>query len=1384
MNIRHIWRRTTTASSSTAALHDPSGGEYASHPALADVLAALDALWRAHLPIETQQEFSQWALPATASFVSLGGDSLAATSLQEAISTTFGLPLARATLLSNDTLADLANRIVSAGAGSPAHEPAEGTQNAATRAHGSVGAVSGDGSWGQVETTSENIQPAPPIVRTPRSGQPLLASSGQQRFWVQHELEPQSTAANVSTVLQLRGPVDRGALYRALQALIDRHDILRTVLVPAAGDLAQRVLPELDLPLFTIEDWTDEDAPALQDNPHTSALYRAQAWIAQPFDLCSGPLFRADLLRLAPDEHFLMLSMHHAICDGWSMAVLYDELRQLYAAAVSQPSQSLPRTWWQSVLSPLRLQYADVAAWQRTQAKTPRVLQMLPYWQQALQDAPREIDLPTDFTRPAHPSSAGAHYCFALPAEAATRLRALCRAEGATPAAGMIAVFTAMLARYSRQDDLVVGLPLDGRDQAETRALPGFFVNTAAVRARFSKDLTFRAHLHQMHSALFGAETHGEVPFEQVVRALAPERTAANASSGALFNVMFAYQSAPPAPDLVGLEATPLQIESGAALFDLTLEVWARQETKPNSGAAASDGTFMGRIEYRTDLFRAQTIARMAQHLALLLERALERPDAPISSLTMLTSEEWAQMQRWNATQLPAGVVAEDQRACELIVEHATQYPNRLAIVANVNGPNGLARITITYGQFVAAAKHLAHHLLAVGAGPDETVALLLERSPAWAVAQLAVHLAGGGFILLDPDQPLERVARMIADAHPRALLTTRALAARLPFAVALEQNDADATTQIVLVDPWMGSDAPQTSLAVSAASSTQPAPSDVAHDREGMILISSHAPSNPVRPTRSTGEQTSYVVFTSGSTGVPKGVVTPHRGLENLIGWQKHAFGLGPWDRCTSLAGVGFDAVIWEAWPTWAAGACLYLVDDATRRDAVALRDFLLQEGITVAFVPTPMGERLLGLPWPVAGKTLPALRVLTIAGDRLHMYAPSGLPFTIWNAYGPSEGSVCSTAARVPMEGEIDLRALSTPSIGFPIGNVQGYVVDPFGQLTPIGVPGELCVGGRNVGLGYLNRPDLTAERFIRNPFFDGAANPSPVLYRTGDLVRWSTTGEGLEFLGRLDHQLKIRGVRIEAGEVESHLCMHPVIRAALVLGEPRVDEPTGQSHAPGTPGELQLVAYVECAPDQPRPTPVDVRQYLQGRVPAYMIPQRIVLLDSIPLTPNGKLDRQAVQRQLAQRQEAQPHVATFASAQTASLGHPQSTLAVLAPTPPVLTVVRALWQAALGHDDTLGSAEDSTDAVNFFDAGGDSLQATGLLAELRDVLNLNLDLHKFFTNRTLATVLGLLNAIETSPEAAQTVIELRAERILALWQATTSQSHGALTREEIGA
>ncbi|HEX2516297.1 MAG TPA: amino acid adenylation domain-containing protein, partial [Chloroflexota bacterium] len=926
----------------------------------------------------------------------------------------------------------------------------------------------------------EGTAPAPapdpqPAIPRRQEGVPLPLSFAQQRLWFLDQLEPGSGAYNLPAAVRLEGPLDVDVLARALDALVARHEALRTTFAAAEGRPEQVVAPALAVPLPVA------DLSALAPDAREAAVIsRARAEAGAPFDLTAGPLLRAALLRLGPAEHVLLLTLHHIVADGWSRGVLLRDLSALYAAQARGEAPALPA---------LPVQYGDYAAWQRGWLRGEVLEGQLAYWRAALAGLP-PLDLPADRPRPPVRSSDGAAVTALIPPPLVAALKRLAEGEGATLFMVLLGAYQALLGRYSGQADLAVGAPVANRARPELEGLIGFFANTLVLRADLSGAPTVRGHLARVREACLGAYAHQDVPFEKLVDELQPQR---DPSRTPLVQVAFSLQHALPAgPDFGGLSLEPLPEGGATAKFDLTL---ALEETPAGLRAVA---------EYSTDLFQRETVQRLLGHYQALLEGFVAEQDGRLDDLPLLSDQEAQRLLRqWNATARP---YPHQRCVHHLVAEQAALAPQAVAVA----GPAG----SLTYGELNACANRLAHHLLSLGVRPETRVGVCLGRSPQLVVAFLAVLKAGGAYVPLDPAYPPERLAGMLEDAGALAVLTAGEAAAGLPTV---------GEARLVRLDD------PAEAEAIAARPATAP-PTSAA----------------------TTTDHLAYVIYTSGSTGRPKGVQVPHAGLTNLVFWHQRAFGLTPEDRATQVASPAFDAATWELWPYLACGASVHVPDEDTRAAPEALRDWLVAQGITVSFLPTPLAEAVLALPWPPA----PALRLLLTGGDALRRPPPAGLPFDLINNYGPTEYSVVTTSGYVPPAG-----ADPPPGIGRPIANTQVYVLDRRRQLVPAGVPGELYVGGDGLARGYLGRPGLTAARFVPHPFVPGAR-----LYRTGDLVRWVAEGDALdggpgggaggqlEFLGRLDQQVKIRGFRIEPGEVEATLAAHPQVREVVVVAQDR--------------------------------------------------------------------------------------------------------------------------------------------------------------------------------------------------------------------------------------
>jgi amino acid adenylation domain-containing protein len=888
----------------------------------------------------------------------------------------------------------------------------------------------------------------------------------------------------------------------------------------------------------------------------------------------------------------------------------------------------------QSPLPDLPIQYADFAVWQREWLRGEVLEAQLDYWQERLAGDFPVLELPADRPRPPVFSFRGATQMFQLGPDLTEALRALSQREGATLFMTLLAAFKTLLYRYTGQEDVAVGSPIANRNHSQIEGLIGFFVNTLVLRSDLSGNPTFRQLLARVREVTLGAYAHQDLPFEMLVEKLQPER---DMSRTPLFQVAFALQNAPLSPlELPGLTMSPLQIDSGMAKFDLTLSM---VETRRG---------LMGEVEYSSDLFDEKTIARLTIHYQNLLQDIVSTeasPDRRLSELALLTADEQRRLVvEWNDTY---DDLATKRCVHELFEMQAARRPDALAL-SDIDAH-------LTYAELNRRANGLARHLQALGVGPETRVCICLERSPEVGVAILGVLKAGGAYVPLDPAYPGERLAFILQDTQASVLLTQQHLLERLPSPLLY------TSYSLLLPD----TDWP----AITKENETNPA-------------------------SNVTAGNLAYVIYTSGSTGRPKGVPIAHRSLLNLVGWHQSTFAILPADRATQVAGLGFDASVWEMWPYLAAGASVHFPDEETRVVPERLCDWLVAQGITVSFLPTPLAEAVLSLDWPEGL----ALRTLLTGGDKLHHYPPACLPFQLVNNYGPTESTVVATSGGVPSWDGTQ----TPPPIGRPIRNTQVYLLDRHLNPVPAGVPGELHIGGDSLARGYLGRPELTAERFVPSPFSppgEGNGVGGRRLYKTGDLGRYRPDGN-IEFLGRLDHQVKLRGFRIELGEIEAVLRQHPQVQESVTLV--REDQPGGK----------RLVAYVVGI--EPTPTATELRHFLHKRLPEYMIPSAFVTLGALPLTSNGKVDRRALPA---------PEGAGLDLDQTPVA--PRDALE--------LRLVR-IWEQVLGVR-PVGVTH------SFFDLGGHSLLAVRLLARIRQGLGQELPLAVLFSSPSVERLAALL-------------------------------------------
>ncbi|MFP2928166.1 amino acid adenylation domain-containing protein [Pyxidicoccus sp. 3LG] len=1122
----------------------------------------------------------------TDSFFALGGHSLLATQLVPRLRGVLGLEVPLRELFESPTVEALARRYA-----------------------------------GQVSAEASRMA-APVIV--PRTVEVEL-SFAQQRLWFLDQLQPGTPLYNMPAALRLEGVLDVAALERAFTELVRRHQTLRTTFRAREGRAVQVISPSAAFPLPL------EDLGHLPESEREGeALRRAHEEARRPFDLSQGPLLRMRLLRLSGHQHLLLVTMHHIVTDGWSIAVLIQEVAALYEAFVSGRPSPLPS---------LPIQYADFATWQREWLQGEVLEQQLGYWRTQLEGAPAAVELPTDRPRTSDTGSPGASRVFELPPRLTRELTALCQREGATLFMGLLAGMQVLLSRYSGQDDISIGAPIAGRTQVATEGLIGFFVNTLVLRTRVEGEASFLELLGRVKDVTLDAYAHQEVPFEKLVEVLQPPRQPGRTP---FFQLTLALLNVPTAKlALPGLRMESLEVDSGIARFDLSLLF---EETP---------GGLRGKVEYRTDLYDDTTVARMMEHLGVLLEGAVARPEQRLAELPLMTEAERRKvLVEWNATDanlpLEAGVH-------ELFAAQALRTPKARAVE--------LDRNRLTYAELALRAEHLSWHLHSLGVRTGDRVALCMERAPEMMVALLGILGAGAAYVPLDPSAPRERLAFLLEDTGASVLLTQQHLSGDLPA----------FTGHVVRLD----SDGPAISRATPVSLPKG---------------VSPHLPA--------------YVLYTSGSTGQPKGVVVSHGSLANHMAWFLSTFGITAEDKVLQKTPLTFDASVWECWAPLLVGARLVLAPPHAHRDPQALANCAAAEHITVLQVVPSLLRFLLHEP---AFFWMMDLRWLFCGGEALPSdllpRARQVLPETtrLVNLYGPTEATIDATFAHVTGK-----EPGPTIPIGRPVSNTRAYVLDASMRPVPVGVPGELYLGGAQLAQGYLHRPALTAERFIPHPF---STEPGARLYRTGDRVRWLADGQ-LLFLGRTDFQVKLRGLRIELGEVEAVLASHSAVReVAVVLRD--------DLSVAGGPG---LVAYLVPHPGAELES-TELAAFARARLAEALVPSAFVTLESLPRTHSGKLDRRALPAPAALYNDA----------------------GFVAPRTDTERGLAGLWRELLGVEQ-VGSRDD------FFLLGGHSLLATQLLSRIRSALGVELPLQAVFEARTLAEQAARVDALAGTEPAFQ--------------------------------
>jgi amino acid adenylation domain-containing protein len=1054
-------------------------------------------------------------------------------------------------------------------------------------------------------------------------------SFAQQRLWFLDQLEPESPAYNISTAFKLSGSLDVEALSTAINAVVARHEILRTSFRVLERGPVQVISAELT-PNLPLEDLSNLREATQQDELRRLATENAR----RPFDLTRCPLFRTHLVRLSETEHILLLTIHHIISDAWSFDIFFREMTEAYVSYRDNND---------STLEELPVQYADFSVWQRDWAEKGALAQQLAYWRKQLADPPDALDLPTDKPRPQQLSFRGALQSAEFSGALIEGLRGLARQENVTLFMLLLAAFNALLARYSGQDDILVGSPIAGRHHMETESLIGLFVNTMVLRTHLSGNPSFRELLRQTKENTLAAYANQDVPLEKLVEELRPARGVGHSP---FFQVMLDFKRAiGSGSQAANWQIENLELDRGTARADLLLFLTEEE----NSLACV--------LEYSTDLFEPATMKRLLRHFEVLLAGVVRNPNQRVSELPLLTENERQQLLvEWNQIQPSA-----DDAPCiqQLFEQQVARSPEAVAVA--------FENQQLTYAELNRQANQLAHYLKKRGVGPEVLVGICVERSIAMVVGLLGILKAGGAYLPLDPSYPEERLAFMVEDAGVEVLVVQQELLRNLPRSV----------TEIVRIDA----------------------------DWDQISLESSDHPES-----ETVGENAAYVIYTSGSTGKPKGVIVTHRNVVRLFEATDSSYKFTAKDVWTLFHSYAFDFSVWEIWGALLYGGKLVIVPYWVSRSAEGFYRLLLDQKVTV-LNQTPSAFRQL-IELDSKSKSELSLRLVIFGGEALEFHTLK--PWfdrhgdehpQLVNMYGITETTVHVTYRSLRMADA------NRSVIGRPLADLQVFVLDRYLQPAPIGVPGEMYVGGAGLGRGYLKRPELTSERFIPHPF---SVEPGARLYKTGDVARFLNDGD-LEYLGRADDQVKIRGYRIELGEINANLAEHPAVRESVIVMRGRGSD------------DRRLVAYVVLAAGSTSRIS-ELREFLKQTLPDYMVPANFVFLEAMPLTASGKVNQRALPA------PEQTSVETpFALPRT-----------------PIEVLLVSIWSNVLKLD-RVGIDD------NFFELGGHSLLAMQVMARIRDAFQVEVPLRRIFDRPTIAQLSRLISEAQAKePELAGRAIK----------------------------
>jgi amino acid adenylation domain-containing protein len=1041
----------------------------------------------------------------------------------------------------------------------------------------------------------EHIQP------TPRN-EDLSLSFAQQRLWFLDQLEGVNDNYNLFQALQIQGSLNLPALEKAINGIIERHEVLRTNF-PIKGEYPLQAIASYELQKIPVID--------LQELSEEEQTFQVEKLINQeaqtPFDLTKDILLRSKIICLGEQSHILLLTMHHIASDGGSFSILTKELSSLYEAeCLGKPYP----------LAPLSIQYADFAVWQR-KCLTGAVLEKhLTYWKKQLADVTPLLSLPTDYPRPPLQSFQGDTFHFSLDQELELKLRNLSQKEGTTLFITILTAFKILLWYYSSQEDIVVGSPITNRNRPEIEPLIGFFVNNLVLRTKIDANLNFCELLQKVHRTTLEAYEHQDLPFEKLVEELKPER---NLSYSPLFQVMLAFNNNEAKTwNLPGLKISPLPINNKTAKFDLILSI---RETSQK---------LLASWEYNTDLFKNSTIERMTEHFQVLLKEFVSNPLQPISQLSLLTATESQQILRdWNQTQ--SNYVY--QPVYKLFEAQAEKTPAQIAVIFQEQ--------KLTYGELNQKVNQLAHYLQKLGVKSETLVGVYVQRSLEMLITLLGILKAGGTYLALDHSYPQQRIAYMLEDSQPFLLLTSKELLSRLP----------DYHGKIIVWEK----------------------------DREE---IESQSKDNLISEINLSN--LAYLIYTSGSTGNPKGVQISHQSLTNLLQSMLMALGLTPKDVLLAITTISFDIAAVELYLSLIIGAKLVIASTEVTLDGQQLQKAIAQHQVTVMQATPTTWQMLIQAGWQSNTET--RLKILC-TGEALSQQLAQeliGRSEQVWNLYGPTEATIWSTTYHV--ENLPDNSSSYIP-IGRPLANTEIYILNRYLKPLPIGIRGELYIGGKGIARGYLNRKKLTAEKFMNNPYGKGK------LYKTGDLAKYLEDGN-IEFLGRIDNQVKLRGFRIELGEIEANLNHYPQIKESIVIAKENEQ------------GDKYLVAYLINKDKDNQPKIKELREFLGQKLPDYMIPSAFVFLDQFPLTPNGKIDK---------RELPEPD---FQSSKEEKFIAPRNEIEIK---------LAKIWQEVLRRE-KIGIND------NFFALGGHSLSATQVVSRIRHIFGTEFPLKYLFEFPTI--------------------------------------------------